>query len=78
MLYTRELPDRMMEEGISRAEFTRRQGVSKVRVTQWLDLLDLPEWVINEAWAKGDNWERRRQTERGLRNRSDKPQRTCQ
>ena len=41
-----ELRDRMAAEGINRAELARRLGVSRARVTQWLDLLELPEEVL--------------------------------
>ena len=62
-----ELRDRMAAEGINRAELARRLGVSRARVTQWLELLELPETVIRQARAKGDNWEHRLVTERELR-----------
>jgi hypothetical protein len=62
-----ELRDRMVAEGINRAELARRLGMSRARVTQWLDLLELPERVIRDAQAKGDNWEHRLLTERILR-----------
>ncbi len=62
-----ELRDRMLVEGINRAELARRLGVSRARVTQWLDLLEMPDEVIREARAKGDNWEHRLVTERELR-----------
>jgi hypothetical protein len=67
LLYARELRDRMLAEGISRAELARRLGVSRARVTQWLDLLELPEKVLREAEALGDNWNRQVVTERELR-----------
>jgi len=57
----------MLAEGISRAELARRLGVSRARVTQWLDLLELPEKVLREAEALGDNWNRQVVTERELR-----------
>lgn len=67
VIYAMELRDRMEAEGINRAELARRLGVSRVRVTQWLDLLELPQTEIKHACAKGDNWEHRLLTERGLR-----------
>ncbi len=67
MLYARELPDRMMEEGISRAELARRLGVSRATITQWLDLLELPERVLRDAEALGDNWDQQVITEREMR-----------
>ena len=70
LLYARELRDRMLAEGINRAELARRLGMSRARVTQWLDLLELPEQVLREAEALGDNWNRRVMTERELRGSS--------
>ncbi len=67
MIYATELRDRMLAEGINRAELARRLGVSRARVTQWMDLLELPEAVIRQARAKGDNWEHRLVTERMFR-----------
>lgn len=67
MVYAMEMRDRMLTEGINRAELARRLGVSRARVTQWLDLLELPEGTIREAVKKGDNWARRLMTERMLR-----------
>lgn len=67
VIYATELRDRMLAEGINRAELARRLGVSRARITQWLDLLDLPERVQREAETLGDNWEHRLVTERGLR-----------
>ena len=73
LLYARELRDRMLAEGINRAELARRLGMSRARVTQWLDLLELPERVLHEAEALGDNWSRQVMTEREMR-RSAKSQ----
>ncbi|MDM7991979.1 MAG: helix-turn-helix transcriptional regulator [Candidatus Fermentibacter sp.] len=70
MIYAIELRDRMAAEGISRAELARRLGVSRTRVTQWFDLLELPEQVIKDALATGDNWKHRLVTERKLRGSS--------
>lgn len=70
LLYARELRDRMLAEGINRAELARRLGVSRARVTQWLDLLGLPERVLREAEALGDHWDRQVVTERELRGSS--------
>jgi len=74
LLYARELRDRMAREGINRAELARRLGVSRARVTQWLDLLELPEEVIRKAEEQGDNWDRRVMTESEMR-RSRREQR---
>jgi ParB-like chromosome segregation protein Spo0J len=67
LLYARELRDRMARERINRAELARRLGMSRARITQWLDLLELPERVLREAEALGDNWDRQVVTERELR-----------
>jgi ParB-like chromosome segregation protein Spo0J len=67
VIYAMELRDRMEAEGINRAELARRLGVSRSRVTQWLDLLELPEEVLREAEALRDNWSRQVVTERVLR-----------
>jgi ParB-like chromosome segregation protein Spo0J len=67
LLYARELRDWMLAEGINRAELARRLGVSRARVTQWLDLLELPERVLREAEALGDCWDRQVVTEREMR-----------
>jgi transcriptional regulator with XRE-family HTH domain len=67
MLYAMELRDRMLAEGINRAELARRLGVSRARVTQWLELLELPEDTQGKAEALGDNWNRQVVTERVLR-----------
>ena len=67
MIYAMELRARMLAEGINRAELARRLGLSRARVTQWLDLLELPEEVIRQARSKGDNWKHREVTERELR-----------
>ena len=46
VIYAMELRDLMLAEGINRAELARSLGVSRARVTQWLDLLELPECVL--------------------------------
>jgi hypothetical protein len=72
MLYAMELRDRMLAEGINRAELARRLGVSRARITQWLELLELPEQVLRDAEALGDNWSRQVMTEREIRGRRRK------
>jgi ParB-like chromosome segregation protein Spo0J len=57
----------MAREGINRAELARRLGVSRARVTQWLELLELPDGVIHEAEALGDHWDRQVMSEREMR-----------
>jgi ParB-like chromosome segregation protein Spo0J len=72
LLYARELQDRMQAEGINRAELARKLGMSRARVTQWLDLLELPEKALRDAEALGDNWNRQVLTEREIRGRRRK------
>jgi len=67
VIYARELQDRMLAEGISRSELARRLGVSRARVTQWLELLELPAGKLEEIAALGDSWNRQVMTERALR-----------
>jgi hypothetical protein len=50
------------------ADLARRFGCSQARVTQKLNLLNLPRDLLQEIEAMGDNWERRLVTEPGLRN----------
>ena len=57
----------MKREGISQSGLARKHGISRVRVNQWLSLLDLPKLEIEKVLAMGDNWERRLVTERVLR-----------
>jgi ParB-like chromosome segregation protein Spo0J len=72
VIYAMELRDLMLAEGINRAELARRLSVLRARVTQWLDLLELPERVLREAEVMGDNWERQMVTEREIRGRRRK------
>ena len=54
-------------EGLSRADLARRFGCSRARVTQKLNLLNLPRDLLMEIESMGDYWDRRLVTERGLR-----------
>ncbi len=67
MVLALELADELKRDGISKAELSRRHGMSRARVTQWLSLLDRPRLEIERVLAIGDYWERRLVTERGLR-----------
>lgn len=51
----------------SRADLSRKLGVSRARVTQILNLLKLPEDIIKKVCAIGDNLPKRMVTERNLR-----------
>ncbi len=68
MVLALELAEELKRDGISRAELARRHGMSRARVTQKLNLLNLPLDLLLEIEAMGDYWERRLVTERALRN----------
>jgi len=68
MVLALELAEELKRDGISRAELARRHGLSRARVTQWLSLMELPRIEIERVLARGDYWDRRLVTERGLRN----------
>ena len=67
MVVAHELAEGLNRDGISRAELARRINVSRARVTQKLNLLNLPRDFLLEIEAMGDYWERRLVTERSLR-----------
>ena len=52
---------------MTKAELARKLNISRPRITQMLNLLKLPEYLVEEIEAMGDNWERRVVTERMLR-----------
>jgi AraC-like DNA-binding protein len=68
VIQAREIALAMELEGLSRADLARRFGCSRARVTQKLNLLNLPRDLLLEVEAMGDYWERRLVTERGMRN----------
>jgi hypothetical protein len=51
----------------SRADVSRKMGVSRPRVTQVFNLLKLPEEIIEKAYAMGDPLPKPVITERNLR-----------
>jgi len=51
----------------SRADLSRKMGVSRARVTQILNLLKLPEEIIEKVYAMGDPLPKPIITERSLR-----------
>ncbi|GEM_PF-1893694 len=67
VIQAREIALAMELEGLSRADLARRFGCSRARVTQKLNLLNLPRDLLLEIEAMGDYWERRLVTERSLR-----------
>jgi len=58
----------MEHHNLTKAQLARKLNVSRARVTQMLNLLKLPEELIQEVEEMGDHWERRLVTERMLRN----------
>lgn len=64
-----ELHTTMELEELTRAELARRLGYSRARITQLLNLLNLPQELQQEIRSMGDNWDRRLVTERGLRDK---------
>jgi len=58
----------MESENLNQAELARKLGLSRARVTQMLNLLKLPEALIQEIEEMGDYWDRPLITERKLRN----------
>jgi AraC-like DNA-binding protein len=67
VIQAREIALAMELEGLSRADLARRFGCSRARVTQKLNLLNLPRDLLMEIESMGDYWDRRLVTERGLR-----------
>ena len=68
VIQAREIALAMELEELSRADLARRFGCSRARVTQKLNLLNLPRDLLQEIESLGDYWERRLVTERGMRN----------
>ncbi len=68
VIQSREMALSMELEEVTKADLARRFGCSRARVTQKLNLLNLPRDLLLEIEALGDNWDRRLVTERGLRN----------
>lgn len=56
-------------EDLTRADLARKLGCSRARVTQFLNLLNLPQDLQQEIRSMGDHWDRQRVTERQLRMR---------
>jgi hypothetical protein len=67
VIQAREIAFAMELEGLSRADIARKFGCSRARITQKLNLLNLPRELLLEIKAMGDYWELRLVTERNLR-----------
>ena len=67
IILAREMALMMEMEELSRAELARKLGFSRARVTQMLNLLELPDNLISEIEEMGDHWIRQLVTERQLR-----------
>jgi hypothetical protein len=59
----------MEYEELSKADVARKLGYSRARVTQLLNLLNLPQEFMLEIMEMGDHWDRQLVTERQLRRR---------
>ncbi|OPL19562.1 MAG: hypothetical protein AVO35_10390 [Candidatus Aegiribacteria sp. MLS_C] len=67
LILAEELYTTMELEDLTRAELARRLGYSRARITQLLNLLNLPPELQQEISRMGDNWEKQLITERQLR-----------
>ena len=67
IIYAMELKEEMSREGLTQAELSRKHGISRARVNQWLALLRLPTGKRMRILAMGDRWKKRLLTERALR-----------
>jgi len=67
IILAQEMALTMEYEELSKADLARRLGCSRARVTQLLNLLDLPKDLLLEIRSMGDHWDRQRVTERQLR-----------
>ena len=72
IIQAKEMSLDMELNDLTRAELARKLGISRARVTQILNLLKLPEELIEDVEGMGDYWGRRLVSERMLRkNRMD-------
>ncbi len=67
IIYARELKAQMEAEGLTQTELAKNMGVTRARISQWLNLLQLPGDLLADIESLGDNWTRRMLTERRLR-----------
>ena len=66
IILAREMSLVMEMEELTRADLARKLGLSRARVTQMLNLLELPEILILEIEEMGDYWNKQLVTERQL------------
>ena len=67
IMLAKEMSLMMEMEELTRADLARKLGLSRARVTQILNLLELPEVLISEIEKMDDHWSRQLVTERQLR-----------
>jgi ParB-like chromosome segregation protein Spo0J len=67
IIQAKEMQLEMEYHNLTRAQLARKLNISRARVTQMLNLLRLPDELIQEVEAMGDHWERVLLTERTLR-----------
>ena len=67
VIQAREIHLILESENLNQADLARKLGLSRARVTQMLNLLKLPEALIQEIENMGDYWDRQLITERQLR-----------
>ena len=77
IIQAKEMALEMKLNDLIKAELARKLGISRARVTQFLNLLKLPEELIEEVERMGDNWNRRLVTERMLRSKAMRAAETC-
>lgn len=67
MIQAKEMQLEMELNNLTKAQLARKLNISRARITQMLNLLRLPTYLIREVEEMGDYWERRLVTERMLR-----------
>ncbi len=70
IIQAKEMLLEMEYHNLTKAQLARKLNISRARVTQMLNLLKLPEELIQEVEEMGDHWDRRLVTERMLRGKS--------
>lgn len=70
IIQAKEMLLEMDFHNLTQAQLARKLGISRARVTQMLNLLKLPDELIQEVEEMGDHWQRRLVTERTLRGKN--------